>query len=160
MLNAAFFALLRKSFKVGPGFRIKHRLYRALQRAFNGPPIIHEWGTLEKTPTVDLHLKRGDTVCVKPYSEIVQTLSKSQRNRGMWFDDEMLPYCGGTYRVLSRVERIVDEKTGKMLPMKNSCIILEGVVCRAACSKHRLFCPRQLYPFWREIWLQRTDSSI
>ena len=94
---------------------------------------------------------------VKPYSEIVKTLNESQRNRGMWFDNEMLPYCGGTFRVLSRVERIIDERTGEMLPMKSECIILDGVVCQAACSRLRLFCPRQLYPFWREIWLERVD---
>jgi hypothetical protein len=157
MLNAAFFALLRKSFKVGPGFRLKHRIYRTLQRAFKGPPIVHKWGQLDKTPTNELNLQPGETVRVKPYSEIVETLSKSQRNRGMWFDDEMLPYCGETHRVLSRVEKIVDEKTGKMLPMKTPGIILEDVICRAACSHGRLFCPRQLYPFWREIWLERAD---
>ena len=31
----------------------------------------------------------------------------------MW-DAEMVPYCGGTYRVLKRVSRIIDEKTGLM----------------------------------------------
>jgi hypothetical protein len=157
MFNTAFFALIRKTFPIGPGFRLKHQTYRSLQRLLNGPPIAHEWGQLEKTPTAELNLQPGELVRVKPYSEIVKTLNKSQRNRGMWFDNEMLPYCGSTYSVLSRVERIIDEKTGKMIPMKNNCIILENVVCRAACSDRRLLCPRQLFPFWREIWLERID---
>lgn len=157
MLKAAFFASLRKTFALGPGYRLKRRAYRALQHLLGGPPIADEFGTLDKTPTAQLDLKPGERVRVKPYSEIVKTLSKSQRNRGMWFDNEMLPYCGQSFDVLSRVDRLVDEKTGKMLPMKNDCIILENVICRAACSDRRLFCPRQLYPFWREIWLERAD---
>jgi hypothetical protein len=65
----------------------------------------------------------------------------------------MLPYCGGIYRVLRRVNRIVDEKTGRIIQMKNSCIVLEGVVCRS--DFHRL-CPRAIYPYWRESWLKRA----
>jgi hypothetical protein len=157
MLRTTFFALVRKTFRIGPGFRLKRKTYQVLQKLFNGPPIAFQFGELEKTPSTRLNLSPGELVRVKPYSEIVKTLSKGQRNKGMWFDDEMLPYCGHSYRVLSRVEKIVDEKNGKMLPIKNDCIILDGVVCRAQCSPGRLLCPRQLYPFWREIWLERVD---
>jgi hypothetical protein len=37
---------------------------------------------------------------------------------------KMVPYCGGNYRVLKRVCRIIDEKTGKIQNMKNPCITL------------------------------------
>jgi len=40
----------------------------------------------------------------------------------------MLRYCGGTFRVLKRVNQIVDERTGKMMKMKSSCIILEALL--------------------------------
>jgi hypothetical protein len=40
----------------------------------------------------------------------------------------MLKYCGKRARVLSRVSRIVDEKTGRMLRLPGDCIILEGVI--------------------------------
>ena len=43
----------------------------------------------------------------------------------------MVPYCGGVYRVLRRVTRILNEKTGKLLHFKNDCIVLEGVVCQS-----------------------------
>jgi hypothetical protein len=56
--------------------------------------------------------------------------------------------------VLSRVSRIVDEKTGRMLRLPGDCIILEGVICTA---DYHLFCPRSLYPYWREIWLRRVE---
>jgi hypothetical protein len=71
----------------------------------------------------------------------------------MHFDKEMVPYCGGTYRVHKRVTKIIDEKTGKMQAMKTPSIILEGVVCQARYSDCRLFCPRMIYSYWREFGL-------
>ena len=74
----------------------------------------------------------------------------------MTFDPEMVPYCGGTYQVLKRVTKILNEKTGKMQEMKNPCIILDSVLCQARYADCRPFCPRSVYPFWREIWLERV----
>jgi hypothetical protein len=113
-------------------------------------------GTAEKSPVERLNLQPGELVEVRSKEEIMATLDKTQRNRGLWFDSEMLPYCGGIYRVLRRVNRIVDEKSGKMVNMKNPCIVLEGVVCKS--DFHRL-CPRAIYPYWRENWLKRAVSA-
>ena len=44
----------------------------------------------------------------------------------------MSRFCGRTAKVARRVDRIIDEKTGRMLTMKNPCIVLEGVVCEGA----------------------------
>ena len=63
-------------------------------------------------------------------------------------------------RVRARVERIIDERTGKMILFPRDCIILDGVICRAQYSERRLFCPRSLYPYWREIWLRRANVSV
>ena len=71
----------------------------------------------------------------------------------------MVRYCGGTYRVRARVEKILDERSGRMLHMKNDCIVLEDVVCQSECSTGRLFCPREIYPYWREIWLRKLESA-
>ena len=114
-------------------------------------------GTAEKTSVELLNLQPGELVEVRSKEEIMATLDKTQKNRGLWFDSEMLPYCGGIYRVLRRVHRIVDEKTGKIVSMKNPCIVLEGVVCKS--DFHRL-CPRAIYPFWRENWLKRVSSTV
>jgi hypothetical protein len=111
-------------------------------------------GSAEKTPVELLNLQPGELVEVRSKEEILATLDHSQRNRGLWFDSEMLPYCGGIYRVLRRVHRIVDERTGKMVNMKYPCIMLEGVVCKS--DYHRL-CPRAIYPYWRENWLKRAN---
>jgi hypothetical protein len=71
----------------------------------------------------------------------------------------MVRYCGNVYRVLARVERVIEEPTGRMISLTNDCIILDDVVCRAEYSTRRLFCPRSLYPFWREIWLERVNPA-
>jgi len=114
-------------------------------------PFIH--GTQRTTPQETLDLRPGELVRVKRKEEIVKTLDTNNRNRGMTFDPEMLKYCGRQARVLRRVERIIDEKTGKMLYLRNPCIILEDVICTS--DYHRL-CPRGIYPYWREIWLERV----
>jgi hypothetical protein len=43
-----------------------------------------------------------------------------------------------------------------MLSMKNSCIVLDGVVCEGVYNGN---CPRAFLPFWREIWLERVDEA-
>jgi hypothetical protein len=110
-------------------------------------------GRLQRTPQDILDLRPGELVRVKSRREIINTLDTANRNRGMTFDREMLKYCGRQARVLRRVERIIDEKTGKMQHLKNPCIILEDVICTS--DYHRL-CPRGIYSYWRETWLERV----
>jgi hypothetical protein len=100
-------------------------------------------------------------VTVRSKDEILQTLNAEQRNRGLYFDvPEMSPFCeNGEYRVLRRVERIIDEKTGRMINIPNACLILDGVVCSGHRSSHRMFCPRSIYPYWREVWLERAAAD-
>jgi hypothetical protein len=116
-------------------------------------PFIQGTGT--NTTAEPLNLRTGELVEVRSKEEIMATLDKGQKNKGLWFDSEMLPYCGGIYRVLRRVHRIIDEKTGKMVTMKHPCIVLDGVVCKS--EFHRL-CPRAIYPYWRESWLKRAND--
>jgi hypothetical protein len=113
-------------------------------------------GTAAKTPTVRTDLRPGELVRVKPKREILKTLNADLLNRGMGFDVEMTRFCGRTARVKHRVERIIDEKTGKMLHMRHPCIVLEGVVCEGAYSVN---CPRSIYAYWRELWLERVEDG-
>jgi hypothetical protein len=57
--------------------------------------------------------------------------------------------------VLRRVDRCIDEETGRLLQMKNPCIVLEDTVCQGAYNAN---CPRSIYAFWREIWLERVTE--
>jgi hypothetical protein len=140
------------------------RLFRALtipifnqmQSKLDGAPYPVIAGMLEKTPLETLDLQPGELVQVRSKKEIMATLDKQNRNRGLLFDSEMVPYCGGIYRVLRRVHRIIDEKTGKMMNIKNPCIVLEGGVCQS--DFHRL-CPRAIYLYWRENWLKRASET-
>jgi hypothetical protein len=113
----------------------------------------HIVGTLEKTPIERSDLQPGELVQVRSKEEIIATLDRQNKNRGLLFDSEMLPYCGNIYRVLRRVHHIVDEKTGRMMHMQYPCIVLEGVYCQS--DFHRL-CPRAIYSYWREGWLKRA----
>lgn len=134
-------------------------IFNTIQRRRGGTtrPFIN--GPLTRTPTATLGLRPGEIVRVKPLVEIRNTLNRRRRNRGLLFDVEMVRYCGQTFRVLARAERIIDEKTGAMLSLPNDCIILEGATCVGDLSVYpnRLFCPRSIYPFWREIWLERVE---
>jgi hypothetical protein len=112
------------------------------------------------TPTCIIGLQPRDLVRVKGYEEILKTLDTAKKNRGMAFSAEMVPYCGKVFRVLSRITRIIDEKTGKMLHLKNPCIILEGVTCQARYNTNMLFCPRATYTYWREIWLEQVTDFM
>lgn len=111
------------------------------------------------TPSAGLGLQPGDLVRVKSQNEILQTVDSSNKNRGMYWDAELVPYCGGTYTVLKRVTKLIDEKTAKMVEMKTPSVILDGVVCQARYSPCRMLCPKSMYPYWREIWLERVVTS-
>jgi hypothetical protein len=135
-------------------------LYDLAQSLWRGVPYPRKRGRIASgapTPRATaLNLEPGDWVRVKSYDEILGTLDPHNKNRGLYFDAEMVPYCGKKLRVLSKVQKIIDEKTGKMLDFKTPCFLLEGAVCQARYSECRLFCPRAIYSYWREIWLERV----
>jgi hypothetical protein len=143
---------------VGVGSAIRWS-YDAVQKLRGGTPYPWRKGRVPKgvqTPVVHLDLKAGEMVRMKSYPEVLETLDGNWRNRGLYFDAEMAPFCGGTYKVLRRVERIIHEGTGKMLTLKNAAFILDGVVCKARYASNRKFCPRAYYQYCREIWLERV----
>jgi hypothetical protein len=132
--------------------------YNAVQRRRGSRQYPHVAGRLARaTPKQTLDLRPGERVRVRTKEEILATLDTNQRNRGLWFDVEMVPHCGREYRVLRRVEQIIDERTGRMRRLPGDCIILDGVTCSGLLSRNRLFCPRSIYPYWREIWLERVE---
>jgi hypothetical protein len=108
-----------------------------------------------------LNLRPGELVQVKTKEEIAATLTPDGRHRGMWFDREMMPFCGGVFRVRQRIQRFIDERAGgRMIELKkNDCVTLEGVVCSGERSLRRWFCHRAIYPYWRECWLRRVEPG-
>jgi hypothetical protein len=104
-------------------------------------------------------LRAGQLVRIRRPEEIAATLGQNGRHRGLWFDKEMVPYCGQTARVKTNVERIVDERNGRMIELKSEAYILEGIVCQSYRSDGRWFCPRAIYPYWRECWLEPVEDT-
>ena len=116
-------------------------------------PFIEGSATSGSTPSEPLDLQPGEMVEIKSREEIFATLDENDTTLGLRFDGEMLRYCGRRARVLRRIEKIIDEKTGRMLTIKRDTVILEGVICVG--DYHRS-CPRAIYPYWREAWLRRV----
>jgi len=118
---------------------------------------------LRREPTSDppLDLQPGELVQVKSRAEIAATLDAQGRHRGMAFDREMLPFCGGTFRVRQRIRRFIDERSGgRMIEFRRSdCVTLDGVVCSGERSLRRWFCHREIYSYWRECWLRRVPPA-
>ena len=143
--------------------RMMRSFYDKFHALWRGTPYPRRRGTIPAEaatplPSRPLNLQPGEWVRVKSYAEILRTLNTQNKNRGLYFDAEMVPYCGGTYRVLKRVSKILDEKTGKMSRMKTESVLLEGAVCQSRYSTCRMFCPRAIYSFWREIWLEKVSG--
>ena len=133
--------------------------WNAVQRRWRGRTYPRQAvGTLGRTPALKLDLQPGERVQVRSREEIAATLDVNSKNRGLWFDIEMIPFCGGTFTVLRRVERIINERTGRMTRLPGDCIMLDGVSCSGELSRLRLFCPRSIFPYWREIWLRRVGA--
>lgn len=134
-------------------FSVK-RLPRVLRLRQGRPyPFYQGTGTGERTPT--LNLQAGEIVEIKSKAEIMATLGPDNRNRKMWFDSEMLPYCGRRVKVLRQVQRIIDEPTGRMIKLAD-CVVLDQVECLGI--YHR-FCRRAITPYWREAWLRRPTTT-
>jgi len=112
-----------------------------------------------RTPVAKLDLQPGEMVRVKSFDAIRDTLDIKCQNRGLSWDAELVPYCGGEFRVRARVKQVIDERTGKMLQLKSEPLVLEGAFCQAQYSEHRYFCPRGIFSLWSEIWLERVETA-
>ena len=127
------------------------RLFNAAQGARGGvqyPSMMP--GPASGLRPVERGLAPGDTVRVRTMEDIAATLDQGSRHRGLWFDRDMVKHCGRRYGVLRRVERIIDDATGRMLEMKTPCVVLAGA---EASGEYLRFCAQHEYPFWREAWL-------
>jgi hypothetical protein len=134
-------------------------LYDLLQSLWGGVPFPRQKGRLpigQPAPISDLNLQPGELVRVKSYEDILATLDAKLSHRSMYWDAELVPYCGGTYRVKARIERFLDEKTGRLTSLKTAAVILENVWCQSRYAYCRMYCPRSIYSWWREVWLERV----
>jgi hypothetical protein len=156
LVRGAGVALFQRLVRLG-GYRAWVWMYDRVQKFRGRCPYPYKHGNLTKTPSATLDLQPGEFVHVKSHEEILKTVDTRNRNRGLSFDPEMVTFCGGRYRVLQRVERIINERTGKMIRFSAPPIMLEGVACKSKYTPGKLFCPRSIPSYWREIWLERAE---
>ncbi len=102
-----------------------------------------------------LGLQPGELVEVKSIDEILATLNRKRRCRGLLWMTGMRRFCGKRYRVLRRVERIMLETNGELRTMKNT-VLLEGAMCDGTAFGG---CDRSCFHFWREAWLRRVPAE-
>ena len=154
-----FYGTLGKSERYGGPSRW---FYDRFQRVWGGFQFPRRRGVIPAggpTPRSDLNLQPGELVRMKSYEDILATLDKNLSNRGLKFDAEFVPYCGRVFRVQRQVERFVDESSGLLRTLKTPAVILDGVFCKSQFAGQRIFCPRAIYLWCREIWLERVTEG-
>jgi hypothetical protein len=133
---------------------LSQRLFPAWLRIRSGQSYPFYRGTGTGTRTPEQELRPGDLVEIRSQAEIMATLHPDNRNNaGLWFDPEMVPACGRRARVERKVERIINESTGKMRKLRD-CYVLEDVICTGF---YRKFCQRAVQMYWRSAWLRRIE---
>jgi hypothetical protein len=105
------------------------------------------------SPEETLGLQAGDWVEIKGEAEIMATLDKNFKNRGLVFSREMRAYCGRRFQVVKRVEKIFLEESGQQRRMKNT-VLLDSIHCQGIDFE----CDRYCFFFWREAWLRKVDG--
>lgn len=133
------------------------RLFNGVQRLRGGVgyPFMPRYSVSGESSSAKSHLDPGDAVVVCSKDEIARTLVNG-RNKGLWFDPDMMRFCGQRGIVRRRVSRIIHEGSGKMVVMRNPCVTLEDVT---ATGEFLRLCPQHEYIFWREIWLRRCPQD-
>jgi hypothetical protein len=104
-----------------------------------------------------LDLQPGEWVEVRSLEEIGRTLDANGKHRGLTFTYEMAQHCGKRFRVRRKVNRLIDEPTGRMVEIKRDCVELDGLYCTGDRALFLWFCRRDHFPYWREAWLRRVD---
>jgi hypothetical protein len=98
-------------------------------------------------------LEPGELVEVRSEKEIMATLDRHDKLKGLSYEREMSKYCGKKFKVYQRVKSIVIEDTGEMRTIKSPTVLLEDVVCDGGFHGD---CDRSCFCYWREEWLKRA----
>ena len=112
-------------------------------------------GPRKQTVHESLGLEPGEWIEVKGRDEIEATLDSHGKHRGMAFVPEMAQFCGRRFRVAKRVDKMIDEGTGRMRKLRDT-VALESVTCQGLAQRR---CPRGCFHLWRETWLRRVPQA-
>lgn len=98
----------------------------------------------------------GDLVTVRSVKEIASTLDGTGTLEGLPFLPEMLKYCGRTFRVQRRVEKLIQENSGSGLRRMKNVVVLNGPTCD---GKSHNDCQRACFPLWKTAWLSAVSEN-
>jgi hypothetical protein len=164
LVRIAFRQIFQKDRSVGEMAKLFVRWFRVrLLRAVSGDDLLRGPHTKE-TPVEVLDLRPGELVRIKPVDQIVSTLNRKKRNRGMVVCHEMTLGCDTVAEVRYRVDHVIEEISGKMRELKHT-VTLQGAhgeksLCdECLCYGEMGDCPRGELMYWREIWLERVNGQ-
>jgi hypothetical protein len=116
----------------------------------NGPRKI-----LSKTSKRE-KLRPGDLVTVRSPAAIASTLDATGAHEGLPFLPEMVRYCGQTFTVRRRIEKLIQEGVGSSMRRIKNVVLLEGTLCN---GQSHGYCQRACFPLWKTAWLTRLDGQ-
>jgi hypothetical protein len=102
-------------------------------------------------------LHTGDFVNVRSFPEIAETLDKTGALEGLPFLAEMLKYCGRTFTVRRRVNKLIQEGVGASMRRIKNVVLLDGTICDGQAHDH---CQRACFPLWKTAWLETADAKL
>lgn len=131
------------------------RWRRLLRKQHSNPQEgVIDYHTTPQPQEECLSLRPGEWVEVKSEAQILATLDKNGKYKGLYWMCNMRKFCGKRYRVYKRLERMLLECTGEYRKIKNT-VLLEEVFCD---GEEWYGCDRTCFHFWREVWLKRVEG--
>lgn len=114
-------------------------------------------GSPEPVIPPPLGLLEGERVRVKTMEQIRATLDPVGDCQGLGFMPIQAAFCGREFTVRKRIEQFFDERTRRMLRIRNT-VILDGVYCEPPANGLDDYsgCHRTCFLFWKEAWLERV----
>lgn len=140
--------------------KVQQKLSHARPASSSGNQSVRDQATRPSTAT--LGLQPGEIVRVRSVAQTRETLDEHRRCQGLGYIPTVMDrYCGGVYIVKKRVDRFFDERTQRLLKLRD-VVILEGVYCEPEPHKEEPFagCQRTCFLFWKEAWLERSAASV
>jgi len=110
----------------------------------------------QKSEHSRLNLRTGDIVEVRSFEEIASTLGADGTMVGLPFQPEMRKYCGGIFRVLRPVKKLIIENANTGLRGIRNTVLLDGINCD---GHYHHNCTRYCFFLWKEVWLKRAGHQ-
>ena len=95
-------------------------------------------------------LRAGDRVTVRGFADIASSLDPSGALEGLPFLPEMAKFCGRTFTVRRRVDKLIQEGVGSSMRRIKNVVLLDGTVCDGRAHGD---CRRACFPLWKTAWL-------